>query len=110
MKGRTIAMIENRKDFTNVKGSHNNRSNNRSQDNNFTSSNRSTQNINVMKSDTYNIVLTLVAAVVILFSIGASVYTMQGCEHQLQTYNKRLEDLEGKYEVLKELYITKGVK
>ncbi len=104
-------MSEVHNDATNVKGSHNNNSNNRRKDSdNFSCNNRSNQNINVMKSDTYNIVLTLVATMVIMFSIGAAVYTNQMCNYQLEGFKKNLTSLEEKYEVLKELYIVKGVK
>lgn len=110
MKERTNAMSEIHNDATHIRGSHNSHSNNKRKDSdNFRCNNRSNQNINVMKSDTYNIMLTLVAAMVIMFSIGAAIYTNQSCNHQINALRENLEDLEGKYDLLKELYITKGV-
>ena len=55
-------------------------------------------NINVMKSDTYNLLLTLIAVMVILFSLGASIFTLYRCENQIN-------ELNDKYEILKEIVI-----
>ena len=51
-----------------------------------------------MKSDTYNLLLTLIAVMVILFSLGASIFTLYRCESQIN-------ELNDKYEILKEIVI-----
>ena len=70
------------------------------------SSRGSSQSINVMKSDTYNIVLTLVAFIVIIFSIGASFYTIQKCESMIEKQTQDIKELNNKYDVLKEIFIS----
>lgn len=85
-------MGDYRNKATKTKGSHNNHSNNGKNNNekiDYTPT--SHQSIHVMKSDTYNIVLTLVAILVILFSIGASAYTMQICNQKISALEDKIE-------------------
>lgn len=103
-------MSDYRNDATNVRGSHNSHSNNKRQtSDNFNNDRKGSQNINVMKSDTYNIVLTLVAVVVILFSIGASIFTIERCRSIINQQEQKIEELNNKYDVLKELVIRKNL-
>ena len=94
----------NNMNFQGSRGNHNNNMN-------FQGS-RGNHNINVMKADTYNMVLAMLALILVIFSIGSAIWAVDKSKAEVEKYRSEyrgdIKDLQTKYDVLENYIIKRG--
>lgn len=73
---------------------------------------RGNHNINVMKADTYNMVLAMLALILVIFSIGSAIWAVDKSKAEVEKYRNEyredIRDLQTKYDVLENYIIKRG--
>lgn len=110
-------MTDYNNDTTSVRNSHNidkRRINTNSNSNNHNMNFqglRGNHNINVMKADTYNMVLSMLALILVIFSIGSAIWAVDKSKAEIEKYRSEyredIRDLQTKYDDVLENYIIK---
>lgn len=111
-------MTDYNNDTTSVRNSHNidkrrinTNSNSNNHNMNFQGS-RGNHNINVMKADTYNMVLSMLALILVIFSIGSAIWAVDKSKAEIEKYRSEyredIRDLQTKYDVLENCIIKRG--
>ena len=90
LERRRTTMTDYNNDTTSVRNSHNIdkrriNSNSNSNNNNFQGL-RGNYNINVMKADTYNMVLAMLALILVIFSIGSAIWAVDKSKAEVEKY------------------------
>lgn len=103
-------MSDYKNDSTSVKNSHNINKNRRGSDNYDFHGARGGQNISVMKTDSYNWLIGVVALLVIVISILSSVATIAVMDTKLSDRDEKITELTNRFELLSNYIVEKGVK
>lgn len=112
-------MTDYNNDTTSVRNSHNidkrrinSNSNSNNNNMNFQGLRRGNHNINVMKADTYNMVLAMLALILVIFSIGSAIWAVDKSKAEVEKYRNEyredIRDLQTKYDVLENYIIKRG--